>query len=299
MNICDQRNINQGTVDCDFELGVPGYVIFAPRDAKITATDSQRLLSFLKTQTELSDPLARFYPVSGEIKRITDESTEPTDGTLDKGFTKQLLPGRSVYLFEWPSAVCSDRNIVKLNRYNGGAFIINDQNLLIGARNEDGSMSPLPVDVAVWGGGFSGSGGDIQTIRMRVDFGNQIQLLSNAMAYRFNTRDRIDTLRGLRDIEILILSSTSTTATVKVVTGCDNVNLFGRFTTDLGDDSFAEAEAWLIDNVAPSAVMADDVAQAYTITLGSGGMQHSISLVPVNELRELGIVGFEGVPTAV
>ena len=296
MNLCDLRNLNQGGVECDFELGVPDYVIFAPKTAKIKESDARNLLSFLQEKAYDADPLQRFYPVKGEVKRITDESTEPTVGSLDKGYSKQLLPGRAIYLFEWPSSVCSDRNIVKLNRYSGGAFIINSDGLLIGVRDADGNMAPLPVDVSVWGGGFSGSGGDLQTIRMRLDFGNQIRLLSNAMAYKLREQENIETLTGIRDVQIVVVSKTAGVAIVKAVTGCDNVNLFGRLTKDDDTDILSTTEGWLVNGEEPAAVQENATDQTYSITL-DGGSFENISIASTNTLVKSSILGFEGVIT--
>ena len=289
MNICDLRNLNQGVVDCDFELSVPKFIVFAPTNTVIEFGD---LMGQLHALTQDSDPLKRAYPIAGRTWRTTDESTEPTEGSLDMGYTKQLLPGRAVYMLEWPSSVCSDRNIMKFNKYNGGALIINVDRLLIGSRNENGSMSPLPVEVSVWGGGFSGSGGEIQTIRMRVDFGMQPDLLALAMAYKLNINDRIETLRGLRDIELQLVNKTTESpfsATFRLVTGCDNVNLFDRF------PMLATATNWRVNGVAPSAIATVAAQKAYTLTFSARG-HYEISLAPVDVLKDAGIIGFEAVP---
>ena len=76
---------------------------------------------------------------------------------------------------------------MRLSRFVGGCLIINDQDYLVGTLNEDGTMGALPCEVAsVFGGGFSGSGGDVQTMRVRVDFGPQDKLVASVVAYRFN-----------------------------------------------------------------------------------------------------------------
>jgi len=297
MNLCDLRNLNQGGVDCDYELLVPDFINFSQKSAaEIKESDANSLLAFLQRKAYDANPMKRLYPVRGEIKRITDQSTEPTDGSLDKGYSKQLLPGRAIYQFEWPSSVCSDRNIIKFNRYSGGAFIINSNRLLIGLRNANGNMSPLNVDVSVWGGGFSGSGGDLQTIKMRVDFGNQIRLLSNVMAYKFREQEDIETLTGMRDVEIVVVSKTTGMVIVKAVTGCDYVNLFGMLTKDDDTDILSTTEGWLVNGSEPAAVQENESDQTYTITL-DGGTFENISIASTDTLVKNSILGFEGVIT--
>ena len=195
-DLCKSRDLTQYLGGCDFELGVPDYVIFTPRDIKITAVDAEDLITFLREKSDHSiDSDKRYHPVYGQIKRITDQSTEATVGTLDKGYSRQLLPGRAIQLFEWPSSVASDRHIYRLNGFKGGCLIINSMRLLIGMSNIDGSMGAIPVaDVGVSGGGFSGSGGDIQTVRMMVDFGSQDQLVAGVTAYQFKDTDRFENI---------------------------------------------------------------------------------------------------------
>jgi len=198
MNIadfCKQIDYTQWTGGCDIELGVPDYVIFTPRNISITETDAEELIDYLRKMSDFNTPLEdRFYPVYGEIKRIADESTEPTVGTLDKGYSKQLLPGRAIYLLEWPSGILSDRHIGRLNRYRGGCLIINNFRMLIGKQNQDGTMGALPVDASTFGGGFSGSGGDVQTMRLRIDLGPQDKLNAIAMAYMFKEDDLFENI---------------------------------------------------------------------------------------------------------
>ena len=195
-NFCKSRDLSQWTGGCNPDFGVIDYIIFTPSKISITETDAEDLIGFLR---DASDPIIaadkRFYPVYGDAKRVTDESSEPTIGSLDKGYTRQLLPGRAIYLLEWPSGMVSDKFIDRLNRFNGGCLIINDQRMLIGTQNIDGSMGALPVEVtAVFGGGFAGSGGDIQTKRLRIDLGAQNKLSAGVMAYMFNEDDRFENI---------------------------------------------------------------------------------------------------------
>jgi len=188
-DLCKDKDLTQFLGGCDVEMGVPDYLVLSlSMTEKITQTDAANLVQFIREKAADGD----FVIPYGQIKRITDNSTEPTVGTLDKGYSKQLLAGRAIYLFEWPSSILNDRAISKLNRFKGGAFVINTDWLLVGAENEDDSMGPLPVEISVSGGGFAGSGGDVKTIQMTVDFGPQDMLLANCKVYGFKDTDRID-----------------------------------------------------------------------------------------------------------
>jgi hypothetical protein len=193
--LCTDRDYSQFTGGCDFELGIPDYAIFTPYEISITATDAENLIDFLRGKSDPAiDAALRYYPVYGQIKRVTDESTEPTMGALNKGYQQQLLPGRSIYLFEWPSSVLSDMHIERLNRWTRGVLIINNFKLLIGSLNTDGTMGALPCEVGTYGGGFAGSGGDIQTKKLRIDFGAQDALTAGVHVYRFKETDRFENI---------------------------------------------------------------------------------------------------------
>ena len=195
IDLCKAISREQWRGGCDFEMGVPDYIIFTPADISITETDADDLIAFLKSKALLTDEALKYYPVYGEIKRITDESSEPQFGTLDKGYSKQQTAGREILLLEWPSGVYSDRHIQRMSRYTGGCLIINNLRLLIGITNEDGTMGAMPVEVtAAFGGGFSGSGGDVQTMRLRVDLGAQDKLVATAMALPFKETDRFENI---------------------------------------------------------------------------------------------------------
>ena len=115
-------------------------------------------------------------------------------GALDGGYQRKLMAGRVIFLYEWDSFVLSDKHILKLDGYTGGCLVINDQKLLIGFQNQDGTMGAIPCDISVFGGGFAGSGGELETIKMRIDFGPQDQFVNSVMAFQFKDTDRFENI---------------------------------------------------------------------------------------------------------
>ena len=199
IDICEDRDISQWTGGCDWEMGIPDYAIFTPANISIPATAAETpegLISYLRQQSLPNVPAdKRFYPIFGQITRITDESTEPEMGSMDKGYTKQLLPPREILLLEWPSSVYSDRHIQKLSRYKGGCLIWNTEKRLVGSENEDGSMGALPVEVtSAFGGGFAGSGGEVQSYRLRIDLGSQDLLNATAKVFPLPPKARFENI---------------------------------------------------------------------------------------------------------
>ena len=293
MNICDLRNLNQGLAECDFEFGVPDYFIAAPVDAVIPLPHLKSPFGYLREMTLETDPMKRFYPIPRDMKRVTDNSTEATKGTLDKGYSKKLAEGRFVYLFEWPSAFCGDRNVYKFDGYNGGVFLINEKGILFGLRNEDGTLSPYISEIDVDGGAFSGSGGDVSTVKMTVDIGKKSEVVAHTMAIKLGANDRVNTLRGYRDLEILVISVATGIATVQLVTGGgENVNVYDQYSA-----KFGTAANWRVDGVAASAVTVDAPQKAFKITVGTG--THEINVAPVDVLKAADVLGFEGIPVTV
>ena len=198
IDICSEKDYTQWDGSgCNFPLGIPDNIVTTPREISIEDTDADNLIDFLRAKALLTDKTKKYYPVLGpgrQICRVTNESTEPTYGSLDKGYQRKLMAGRVIFLFEWDSFNLSDKHILRLDGYSGGCLIINDQKLLIGFKNADGTMGALPCEIAVFGGGFSGSGGELETIKMRVDFGPQDQFVKSAMAFAFKETDRFENI---------------------------------------------------------------------------------------------------------
>ena len=198
IDICADKDLTQWDGEgCNFPLNVPDNIIITPLKITIANTNAGNLINFLRTQSLLTDKDKRYYPVLGpgkRISRVTSEVTEPVMGALDKGYQRKLMAGRVIFLFEWDSFVLSDKHILKLDGYSGGCLIINDQKLLIGFKNEDGTMGAIPVDISVFGGGLAGSGGELETIKMRVDLGPQDQFINSVMALPFKETDRFENI---------------------------------------------------------------------------------------------------------
>jgi hypothetical protein len=292
MDVCSSKNMNQGMPKCLLDFGIPAYFFSVAVDVKIPAETLKSPFAYIRENTMEPDPQARWYIVPRGTKRVTDNSTEATVGTLDMGYSKKLVDGRFVYLLEWPSDFFGDRNIYRFDGYTGGIFILNKENVLWGLRNADGSMSPYPCEISVDGGGFSGSGGDVNTVKMTIDIGEKNKVIAQSMFTKLSEKDRVETLQGFRDLEILELSVGSGVATVQLVTGGDNVNMFGSF-----NEAFSDAANWRVDGQEATAVVADPATRSYKITVTAG--THEICTAPVDVLMAAGVVGFEGVAVAV
>jgi len=297
MDLCSLNNLNQGLPDCDLKIGVPDYFIASPHDAVIGLAQLASPFKYLREMTMAPDPLKRFYAIPRDIKRIADSSSEAPKGSLDKGYEEKLGDGRFIYTFEWPSRMVADRNIYKFDGYEGGGFIVNEQGILFGLRNSNGSMSPFQCKIDIDGGGFSASGGDAKTVIMKIDIGKKSAIVRGLMPVMLAATDRMETLRGYRDLEIVVLDVSSLgVATVQLVTSGDNMNIFGRF-SDGGADKFESPSNWRVDGAEASAVAVDATQKAYKVTVGAG--MHDLNIAPVDVLKTDGITGFEGIAVTV
>ena len=197
-DICADKDLTQWDgLGCNFPVNVPDNIIITPLNISITNTNAENLIDFLRTQALLPDKDKRYYPVLGpgrRIARVTSEYVEPVMGTLDKGYQRKLMAGRLIFLFEWDSFVLSDKHILRLDGYSGGCLIINDQKLLIGFKNANDTMGAIPVDISVYGGGPAGSGGELETIKMRVDLGSQDEFIKSVMALPFKETDKFENI---------------------------------------------------------------------------------------------------------
>lgn len=290
---CELRNMNQGSPDCDFKIGIFDHIITTvDTGVSISVSDQRQIFAYLRTKSEEADPLKRFYPVTAMIEQVEDTSTEATMGSLDRGYEEKMVEGRFKYRLKYPSRIFRDRNLQKLDGFTGGAFFINSDNMVLGARNVDGSMSPFDVTIYADGGGPSASGGDIKTFDLLIDLGAKSKFINQVTTVKLRDIDRVNTLKGFRDVELLVLSVETGTATVQLVTAGDNINLYDNYNA-----KFGIADNWRVDGVKPTAVTADSAQKAFKITVGTG--THEINIAPVDVLIAAGVKGFEGIPVTV
>ena len=288
MNVCELRNLNQGTPDCDFEIGVMDYLMLTmSAEASISVTDKKRLFDHLREMSLHADPLQRFYPIPFKTGQVEDNSTEASMGSLDKSPERKLGEGRFKYRLKYESFIYRDRNLQKLDGFRGGAFFINTKRLFVGGRNIDGSISALPVEIYSDGGGPSSSGSDIKTMDLLVDFGEKSMFINQVTAVKLRDNDRINTLKGFRDLEILVLSVAGNIATVQLV--ASDVNVYDQYSA-----VFSDAKNWRVDGMEASAVALDAAQKAFKVTVAGG---YEINVAPVDVLKTANVIGFEGVPS--
>ena len=293
MNICDKRNINIGTSDCDWGLKVLSHIIPVPSlDVKISVQDQKRIFDYVREKSLHVDPLQRFYPIAARIEEVDDESTEAVVGSLNGGYEEELLEGRFKYRIKWPSRVFRDRILMKYRNFTGGAYFINSENIFLGMRNQDGTLSPRAITIRTDGGGLSSSGGDVKTFDWIIDLGFKSEFINGVTGIRLRPTDRISDLRGFRDLEILVLSVASGVANVQLVTGGDNYNVYNTYKTQ-----FSDAANWRVNDQEATSVTADDDTESFKVSIGTG--MSEINIAPVDILKTAGVIGFEGVSVVV
>jgi hypothetical protein len=289
-NYCSAIGGNTGrNVNCDPIIAEITGMIMVPSTAKITEQDAEDLLGFLIGKAKAATD--RWFPLLN-IQNVTDNTTEPTDGTLaTTQYTRQLVGSKSAYLLEADTSICLAKIWSKYNQYKGGIFIITGDGKVYGRENKaDGSLSPfIPFSpLSVYGAVF-GDGQNLGTQKIKLSLGDQPKLINTIGFFSFAEDDIIDNIIGLTDVYV----KRTAAGTFQVVTGCGGDNLYDSFKSQL-----STATLWKLTQqdgtaVSITTVTGDDDTKSFTITPAITAGTYRIGLTDVTALEAAGVVGYE------
>lgn len=287
-NYCTSIGGNTGIGECDPFIGSISGLIMTPRTATITEQDAEDLLAFLIKKAKAQS--GRYFPLLN-VGNITDNTTEPTEGTLaSTDYTRQLKGSKSIYLLEWDTTLCLSKVMAKYNNYQGGIFIITEDAKLWGRYNSsDGSLSPFTpfAPLSVYGAVF-GDAQNLGTQKLKLNLGSQSTLIRTAGFFSFSDEDVISNILGVTDVELKSVGNSS----LQVLESCGGKNLYDAHSTPL-----ASPDLWTVTKdgvpVSITTVTADSDRQAFTLvpTLTVG--TYKVSLAAIEKLEEAGVVGYE------
>jgi hypothetical protein len=289
-NYCTAIGGNTGrNANCDPILAEISGMIMTPTNAKVTEEDAQDLLSFLIGKAKAATD--RWFPLLG-MQNVTDNTTEPTSGTLaTTQYSRQLSGSKNIYLLEVDTSICLAKVWSKYNQYKGGIYIITGDGRFFGRENKaDGSLSPfIPFSpLSVYGAVF-GDGQNLGTQKMNLNLGDQSRIINTIGFFSFNDDDIIDNIVGLTDVNVKRTAAGS----FQVVMGCGGDNLYDSYNEQLATPALwrlvkADGTPVEITNVNP-----DDDTKAFTISPAIAAGTYSISLAGVADLEAAGVTGYE------
>ena len=290
MSLCVLKNMNSGVDGCDRSIGKINRLVAAPDGAPITPADGMRLHAFLKEKLENPDPEQRWYITPYAPNQITDGSSEPVVATLADGSSEQLLPGNLIQTLEWWSKLSHDKAINKFNQYDGPAYLFTDLGCV--GREDGVNLIPVNVKIGVSGGGFQTTDTSPKTKKMTINIGDELDFQNSLGFYPLET-SRLNTLKGLRDLYLSVVSATGGIANIRLTIGADKkTNVFDlpAFKT-----AFTNKSNWRANGSSTgiTSVAADETNKSFELNVGAGSFV--IETAPIDILKAAGVEGYEGV----
>lgn len=309
---CAKKRKNVGFGSCVLDPKAISGSFEVPEDFELTEADlltPETLREKLENAIRADNPEERIYPIH-KFLAITDNSEETVFQTI--GTTQVVIrDGNYRYTQQFQEGGLCLSNSLRTHNYQRTFWLHYDPtNLLMGGRKvkADGSVviagmpainfhqqkMKLPTQ--------SEAAGYIGYWEFAPEYFNE--------AIGFSVAGfPLSELKGLRDVN-LKQSGTSAAGVFKVIakTGCDAVNMFDKYSTQL-----AAVSAWKLANattgnaITITTVVADPNIKGWTITADSADADYpatatgkmTVNLVGPTALEALGVDGFEGIPLTV
>jgi hypothetical protein len=293
---------NTGNPDYVFRPGLIKGAILTSKSKKFTPAEMATFLEILQDAT-LASGKDRIYPIF-EFKEIADKSTEATKNTSGYGFNEIVREGKVDWVFTMGATfgVYNSKQLRKLNSGSWRAIFVDENNNLIFTHDEDGNVMGADLEYFhqhIWKVN-EGTKPSVFTAEFAL---NEAKELNDNVAIYKPDFDVKDSIKGLINLELKIVSQAAGKVTLQVVTECDQVNLYDELSTEL-----AVATLWKPINVAtglpvaPTTVAKAAASLGFEVTIPVG--TYKISLGTPSALSTAGIggapdSGFECLPLVV
>lgn len=313
--VCNSNTSNVGVCDCFFDpKEIIGFIL-VPKGTSFS--DSQLADGFIATNLHnlVNAPAKadRGFPVT-VLVGLTDSSEEPVTQTFGYGKSETVREGIIKWLFMFRKGGVNLSN--SLRSFNGKQakyeiMLIDASNTLIGTKVLNASqvvaLGGIPLDRLYTNPWKVNDGANLAAFRTNVEF--EPVYINENLAFR--TIDPavllLRSLEGLIDIDVTSgASATSTTATVKLMSGCgedlydeyaDEFANAGSGTAGLAFNNFLTGLA-----ITFTSIVKNDTLKAWVVTFPTSsnpnypaaGGKYIISVVGLTDLTSIGVVGYEG-----
>lgn len=294
---CAQAFANTGVGECDL---IPSNIVgmyIVPASFRIGPEDD--VFKTLRDAAEADVARDRIYPVHNFVG-VDDNTGDLNEETLGYGGVAVLSEGKYDLTFRiGQGGLCLQKRLRQYNAVKPRVLLI-DANGIIFGQMVDGELAGIPLEL-YFARALTLSDGNSTTTSFRVRIMFDAKYLNDSFGFvsssvvGFNPSEVV----GLQDLIIRDAGdSNATTLNVQVKTGCGTEDALEVFATELADDAL-----WKVtdasdgtDVTISSVSIAGDVA---TLTVTSAPDTVKVDLVPVSELADAGIVGYEGKPVVI
>jgi hypothetical protein len=293
---CSTAGGNTGVGDCYLDMKPIKGIILCPTDYKILPADLATVALF-KAKLQV-DTLAasgdRIYPVHNLIA-VEDGSEDDVVETSGYGFDTTVRSGAYKWNFRYSvGALCLNMNLHKLAKGRKfSVLLIDKDNNVVGTKDSDGNMYGLTI------GNFDpkkikvADGAAPTMYHVEINLPNPEELNENFAIMKCNFAVETQ-IKGLLNVALETTNPDGSGVDVSALVGCDKVNMYDTFATDLEDPL-----GWIIKDSTGAAVVISGVTKNATpktwtlaATLAAG--TYTVQLGAPLTLYALGV----GVPPA-
>ena len=291
--ICTDRNGNTGIPTCIIDPKEIVGAILLPSDQVFSAANVLTASAFITELQTLSmdeHPEDRIYPIF-RFEEITDNSEDIVKTTLGYGSTEVTRDGKYNWTFRFTKGgMMYNKSLRKFNHADDRTVLFVDKNNRVyGVDAGSGTMRGFTLEYVHTKPWKIADGSNSTMYTIEFSMAKASELNDDIVFIDAATDIEVD-VPGILDIELIEVSTTSTTWVVKVQTLYGKVNLYNQYSTELADP-----DAWYVTKdgveVVADTVAVDAVNSAFTLTFTTPTGDHVLQLEDPATLAGLGIGG--------
>ena len=239
INVCATLGGNTGNPPCDVRMARPKYLLLST-SKEFTSGDIQDSASFkvaLQAAMQLGNSDANKVYAFPEGRDITDNTGDPTEGSLADGYQEVLNEALPKYLIKSTPGTCVQQIMASFNGWPGKMFIVDANQILWFVQQADGGAVGFSVGSLYTNPPkFKGST-EVNTANTRIVFGSIDEFKSNVGAIKldFNVKSLTNV------IDVVLDDRTSGDASgpvsnVFVIGGkilCDGTDIYAAYSAGL------------------------------------------------------------------
>lgn len=287
---CAATGANTGLPDCPY---IPGKIVGAillDKDFTFESADILTVAAFKARLQALALAAAdeRIFPI-GPFEAITDGSEEPVKVTTGYGTEQIVRDGKIKWTFEIEKGgVQLMKALRKFNKAKKRVLFIDDNNVILGYNGTAGFTGFL-LDQIYTQGFKINDGSNPSKFMIQFHLAKPSEMNDDVNYIDFG-EDVLDAVKGILDVYLTKILTSTTEITISAKTVADNVDLYDSF-----DDEINAAGAWIVTKagvkVTPASVAKVAGSKAWKITLTTPSGAHVFSLNTPAALAALSVGG--------
>lgn len=278
--VCASIGSNTGIPTCSITPKNIVGAIFLPKGTALTAAEVATSAAFItKLQTLVLNPVAtRAYPI-GPFVELSDKSEETLYTTTGYGVKQFVREGKIGYQFGIMAGGLHLQKALRAFNHTQAhdVLLVDQENVVYGCDDGAGGMKGFSIE-EFYANPWKVTDGSNPT-KFMIDFMFlDTKELNDDIVYLKLEQNFHSSIKGNIDVELVLVSQTSTKAVIKVQTVGTKTNLYGAYSDDLDD-----LAVWTCTKagtaVTPTGVVAVAATEAFEFTLTTPTGAHEFNLV--------------------